>query len=116
MTDLDLKPFDVVVVTFPFTDRTAAKRRPALVMSSAAFNSASRHSVLAMITSSEQSRWPGDLPISDLVSTGLANDCLVRLKIFTLDQRLIVRKAGTLAATDQKTLRSSWKTLLLTWS
>ena len=116
MTDLNLKPFDVVVVPFPFTDRTASKRRPALVMSSAAFNSTSRHSVLAMITSAEQSRWPGDLPISDLGSAGLASDCLVRLKIFTLDQRLIVRRAGTLAATDQKTLRSSWKTLLLTSS
>ena len=115
MTDLNLKPFDVVVVPFPFTDRTASKRRPALVMSSAAFNSASQHSVLAMITSAEQSRWPGDLPISDLGSAGLASDCLVRLKIFTLDQRLIVRRAGALAAGDQKTLRSSWKALLLTW-
>ena len=116
MTDLNLKPFDVVVVPFPFTDRTASKRRPALVMSSAAFNSATRHTVLAMITSSEQSRWPGDLPISDLGSAGLASDCLVRLKIFTQDQRLIVRRAGALAAADQKTLLSSWKTLLLTSS
>ena len=113
MADLDLKPYDVVVVPFPFTDRTASKRRPALVMSSAAFNSASRHSVLAMITSAEQSRWPGDLPISDLESAGLASDCLVRLKIFTLDQRLIVRRAGALAVADQKTLLSSWKKLLL---
>lgn len=113
MAELTLKPFDVVVVPFPFTDRNASKRRPAMVMSSAAFNSASRHSVLAMITSAEQPRWPGDLPISDLESAGLASDCLVRLKIFTLDQRLIVGKAGTLTAADQKTLRSSWKTLLL---
>ena len=116
MTDLNLKTFDVVVVPFPFTDRTPSKRRPALVMSSAAFNSASQHSVLAMITSAEQSRWPGDLPISDPESAGLASNCLVRLKIFTLDRRLIVRRAGALAAADQKTLRSSWKTLLLTWS
>ena len=113
MADLNLKTFDVVVVPFPFTDRTAAKRRPALVVSSAAFNSASHHSILAMITSAEQSRWPGDMPISDLKSAGLASDCLVRLKIFTLDQRLVVRKAGMLAAADQKTLRSGWKTLLL---
>ena len=113
MTDMDLKTFDVVVLPFPFTDRNASKRRPALVMSSAAFNSASQHSVLAMITSAEQSPWPGDLPISDLESAGLNTDCLVRLKIFTLDRRLIVRKAGALAAADQKTLLSSWKKLLL---
>lgn len=32
------EPFDVVVVPFPFTDRRAAKRRPALALSSAGFN------------------------------------------------------------------------------
>ena len=113
MMSLELGLFDVVVVPFPFTDRNATKRRPALVMSSGGFNTTTQHSVLAMITSADQSRWPGDLPISDLESAGLASDCLVRLKIFTLDHRLIVRKAGTLAAMDQKKLRSEWKTLLL---
>ena len=113
MMSLELGLFDVVVVPFPFTDRNATKRRPALVMSSAGFNTTTQHSVLAMITSADQSRWPGDLPISDLESAGLASDCLVRLKIFTLDHRLIIRKAGNLAAMDQKKLRSEWKTLLL---
>ena len=31
-------PLDVVAVPFPFTERPAVKRRPALVVSSAAFN------------------------------------------------------------------------------
>lgn len=34
------EPLDVVAVPFPLTDRPAAKRRPALVVSSAAFNHA----------------------------------------------------------------------------
>lgn len=58
---LHLKPFDVVVVRFPFTDQNASKRRPALVLSSAAFSRAVQQSVLAMITSADQSSWPGDL-------------------------------------------------------
>lgn len=104
--------FDVVIVPFPFTDRNASKRRPALVLSGAAFNLAAQHSVLAMITSADQSPWPGDCPIQNLDSAGLATPCLVRLKLFTLDHRLIIRKAGCLAATDQKQLRGAWKGLL----
>ena len=112
MASLDLKPFDVVVVPFPFTDRTSSKRRPALVLSSGTFNASARNSVLAMITSAEQSSWPGDVTITQVESAGLHSDCVVRLKLFTLDHRLIIRKIGTLAGADQKKLRSAWKSLL----
>ena len=107
-----LKPFDIVVVPFPFTDRDAVKRRPALVLSHAAFNQTSGHSVMAMITSAEQSLWPGDHTIEDLDTAGLPTNCLVRLKLFTLDQRLVIRKAGVLGAADQKNLRLAWKGFL----
>lgn len=110
---LNLQLFDVVVVPFPFTDRAASKRRPALVISSANFNRQAQNSVLAMITSAEQSRWPGDVLITGLDAAGLTSDCVARMKIFTLDHRLILRKAGVLALADQKTLLSAWQGLLL---
>ena len=109
MTALTLQPFDVVVVPFPFTDQQTSKRRPALVISAAVFNQSIQHSVLAMITSAEQSSWLGDSAISDLASAGLNQNCIVRLKLFTLDCRLIIRKAGVLAAKDQRSLRAVWK-------
>lgn len=112
MSDLMLKPFDVVVVPFPFTDRNATKRRPALVLSSSAFNQKAEHSVLAMITSAGQSSWPGDHIIKDLDVAGLPAECMVRLKLFTLDHRLVIRKAGVLGAADQKKLRLAWKGML----
>ena len=62
--------FDVVVVPFPFTDRDASKRRPALVLTQAAFNQTTQHSVLAMITSADQSAWLGDRPIQNLAESG----------------------------------------------
>ena len=94
------EPWDVVVVPFPFTDRREAKRRPALVLSQTAFNQRG-HSVLAMITSAAQSAWPGDSRIEDLASAGLSHACIVRLKLFTLDNRFILKKAGRLSPVDR---------------
>lgn len=107
------RAFDVVVVPFPFTDRASVKRRPALVVSdSAAFNSKVGQSVLAMITSTTQSSWPLDTPISNLRSAGLASASTVRMKLFTLDDRLIVRKVGTLAGDDRTAAAQAIRKLL----
>jgi mRNA interferase MazF len=113
MASLPLELFDIVVVPFPFTDRTSTKRRPAIVISNDIFNKAQSNSVLAMITSAEQSEWLGDCSISDLKAAGLTNDCVIRLKLLTPDHRLIIRKAGTLGSADQKQLKTKWKGLLL---
>ena len=63
--------FAVVRVPFPFTDRQAQKRRPALVLSQPRFQQACGHLLLAMITSARQSSWPLDWPIEDLQTAGL---------------------------------------------
>ena len=70
---------NVVVVSFPFTDRRATKRRPALIVSSAHFNQAHEQSILAMITS-VGSDWPSDVAIQDWREAGLNVPCKVRFK------------------------------------
>lgn len=110
-----LDAYDVVVVPFPFTDRDSAKRRPALVLSSkASFNAEIGHSVLAMITSSKEGRdvWPLDTPIADLAAAGLPAPSVARMKLFTLDHRLILRRAGRLTASDQACIGQSLRALL----
>jgi len=99
------KPGDVVVVPFPFSDRDATKRRPALVCSSSAFNSTSQHLVLAMITTAGHVQWPGDVRIRDRASTGLPVPSIVRWKLFTLDRSLVLRSVGALSARDRTTCR-----------
>lgn len=94
--------FSVVVVPFPFTDQDSSKRRPALVLSSTVFNTSVQHSVLAMITSAKNSNWLLDVAISDLQSAGLTSASIVRMKLFTLDNRLIIRQAGSLADADRQ--------------
>jgi mRNA interferase MazF len=96
--------WDVVAVPFPFTDKPEAKRRPALVLSNAEFNS-SGHTVLAMITTKGHHPWPGDSNINEYSVAGLNLQCQVRLKIFTLDNRLLLKKIGRLAENDSKKVK-----------
>ena len=98
---------DVVVVPFPFTDKNASKRRPAIILSIKAFQAKSKHSVLLMITSSENTAWPMDFEITDLESAGLPAPSKIRMKFFTLDDSLIIRKLGTLGKNDKKTLKTA---------
>ncbi len=102
---VSFEAFDVVVVPFPFTDRSTTKRRPALVLSDARnFNQQVGQSILAMITSAKNSDWPLDVEIKDLDSAGLPSASVVRMKLFTLDDQLVIRKAGTLAESDRKAM------------
>ncbi len=98
---MTFEPFDIVVVPFPFTDRAAEKRRPALVLSSAEFNRSHRHAILAMITSAS-AQWPSDVIIRGWREAGLGVPCKVRFKLFTLDEDVVLRRLGALAPGDRR--------------
>ena len=105
--------YDIVKVPFPFTDRQASKNRPAMIISTPkAFNNRIGHSVMAMITSAKQSDWPLDTPIHDLKSAGLPSPSLIRLKLFTLDHRLIISTLGHLSLQDQALFNQHFTTLI----
>lgn len=94
--------YDVVVVPFPFTDRDATKRRPAVALSADHdFGGIIGQTVFAMITQAARSNWPFDQSIFDIESAGLAKGCVVRMKLFTLDNRIIIRRVGKLSAADR---------------
>ena len=106
--------FDVVVVPFPFTDRRTQKHRPALVLSkNDEFSKTCGHYVLAMITSQKNPEWPLDTSISDMKKAGLIAPSKIRMKLFTLDSRLIIKKIGTLANKDQKAVSKNLRDLLV---
>lgn len=107
------KMFDVVVVPFPFTHQNAAKKRPALVLSGfEVFNDATQNCVLAMITSAKHPAWPLDTKIGSIQKAGLPAPSKVRMKLFTLDSRLVIKKIGGLSAKDQTALKANLKKLL----
>ncbi len=100
------EPWSVVVVPFPFSERPGTKRRPALVISRKRFN-AKGHTILVMITTTSHSPWPGDVKIEKLEPAGLRVPCLIRLKLFTLDNRLVLEKIGKLGRKDRQQTSSS---------
>ncbi|MYL06641.1 MAG: type II toxin-antitoxin system PemK/MazF family toxin [Gemmatimonadales bacterium] len=77
---------DIVLVSFPFTDLTSTKRRPALVLSPDSFNAAGEDLVLAAVTS----HITGDpnavhLRRSDFAEGGLPKASMVKTtKLFTM--------------------------------
>ena len=100
-----------ILSKYPFRLLTG-KTRPALVLSDdKAFNSRIDHSVMAMITSAKHSGWPLDTRIENLIDAGLPAPSIIRLKLFTLDNRLILAKLGQLASADQVVVEQHLKTL-----
>jgi mRNA interferase MazF len=89
-------PFDVVVVPFPYADRLAEKRRPALVISN---RKLAAHGLIwvAMITSAGNQSWSSDVAIADLKRAGLPAPSVVRpAKIACIEPGRIDRRIGRL--------------------
>lgn len=103
--------FDVVKVPFPFTDKQASKTRPALVISNAEFNCSVGKTVFAMITSSTKTTWLHDTVISDLNAAGLRIPCVIRMKLFTIDNDLVLARLGRLSSQDQHEFEKNFNQL-----
>lgn len=107
------EPWVVVIVPFPFTEGPRTKRRPALALTTKAFNQ-NGHTVLAMITTKARPSWSGDSDISDYQLAGLRVPCIVRLKLFTLDNRLIlIKEAGRLSEMDRNKISQNIRLCLI---
>jgi len=85
---------DIVVVPFPFSDLTEAKRRPALVL--AELEGEDR--ILCQITSQQfKDRYAIPIDESDFIEGSLRKTSNVRPnRIFTADRRIILYRAGRL--------------------
>lgn len=98
---------DIVLVPFPFVDLPVTRRRPAVVISGRGFNETQHQSILAMVTTAAASSWTSDTPLTDLASAGLHTPCVVRLKLFTLENRLLERRLGALGHADRTAVRQA---------
>jgi len=104
-------PFEfgtVVLVPFPFTSQAASKKRPAVVVSSRAYNAAKPDVVLMAITSQlRASAVLGEVWVEKWQDAGLIKPSAIKPVFATLEQSLVIRPLGTLAATDREALRKA---------
>lgn len=108
-----LKKWDVVLLSYPFSDLTGAKVRPAIVISPNIHNSMLDDAVFILITSNTDLGSSYDVLIEDnapeFTATGLQKSSMIRVpKLWNLDQKLVKRTIGkigpTLSAKVQKAL------------
>ena len=93
LSTIRYKRGDIDLVPFPFTDLSASKRRPALVVSPDAFNERMQDLVLAAITS--QLTDDDDLTIDeyDCIGGRLPRKSVVKpAKVFTIHTTLVLHK------------------------
>jgi mRNA interferase MazF len=98
----------VVLVPFPFTDQTASKKRPAVVISSHAYNDAKPDLVIMAITSQfRPAAALGEVWLSQWKQAGLLKPSVVKPVFATIEQRLMIRQLGALQPIDQNAIRQT---------
>lgn len=99
---------DVVLVPFPFTDQSGAKKRPAVIVSGSAYNAGRRDLIIMAITS--QVRQPlgfAEALVTDWQAAGLIKPSVLKPVLTTIEQRLVVRTMGKLSVGDLRLLREA---------
>lgn len=98
-----MNKWDVVLLSYPFTDLQAVKVRPAVVISPNSFNAAGQDGMFILITSNLERLASYDVLIRsshpEYPMTGLRKDSVIRTsKIMTLSKSLVSRTIGNLGS------------------
>jgi mRNA interferase MazF len=96
----------IVLVPFPFTSQAASKQRPAVIVSSRAYN-VERPDLIMMAVTSQLRPTPalGEVWLRHWQAAGLIKPSAVKPVFATLEQGLVIRRLGALAPEDQDALR-----------
>ena len=106
------KPWDVILVPFPFTDCSLNKRRPAIVVSCDMYND-SGNLVIGFLTSNlHGASRLGDYNLAAYQHAGLPLPTRFRAEFATISGKLAVKRLGSLMAVDQAAISESIRTVL----
>jgi mRNA interferase MazF len=93
---------EIVLVDYPFSDRTGSKVRPALIVQTDALNKRIDDTILAAISRSTHRASATqiliDIGTAEGKATGLRQNSMIQCEnLLTYDQRLIIRTIGRLS-------------------
>lgn len=104
---------DIVLAPFPFTDQTSSKKRPAVVVSSAAYHQERPDLIIMAVTSQiRPSATFGEVTVTDWQAAGLLKRSAIKPVLTSIEKSLILRKLGRLAAADRHTLQEALQKIL----
>ena len=99
---------DVVLVPFPFTDQSAVKRRPAVVIQQHRLSPRSPgHRDHGHHQSTAQTLSLGEVQVQDWQGAGLIKPSVLKPVLTTIDPLLILKNLGQLTPADQALLRQA---------
>jgi mRNA interferase MazF len=104
------RPGDIVLVRFPFTDLSASKKRPALVLSTPGFTARQGDVVVLAMTSQPQR--DTRLGLSHWQSARLPKPTWVKPVIGTFAATLVIRRLGRLHPADNAPVRCALRQLI----
>jgi len=104
---------DIVLVPFPFTDQTATKKRPAVVVSSASYNAARPDLILMAVSSQVRAAVTvGEVSIVNWQKAGLLKPSVIKPVLTTIEKGLVLRQPGQLEQPDCQALQNVLRTIL----
>ena len=108
MTTSNYRHGDVVLVPFPLSAPSPAKRRPAVVVSSDHYNSSTGEVMIAPVTAHGRAApRVGDHSVLDWQEAGLLGPATVRARVVTIRGSHVLRRLGSVSQRDMEGL-SQW--------
>jgi mRNA interferase MazF len=104
---------DIILVPFPFTDQSTSKKRPAVIISSPAYNAERPDFIIMAVTSQiKPTSIIGEVIIQDWEDAGLLKPSAIKPVITTIEKKLVLKKMGQLKKDDLTTLQKNINMIL----
>ncbi len=97
---------DIILVRYPFSDLSASKIRPAIIVNP---QYPSQDLLIVPLTSNTQNLLPGEFVLANWKRSGLKVATAVKRGIYTIDKNIVVKRIGKIVPPDARILEKSLK-------